>query len=230
MNLKYDHLNKYIDLVHHGHYDYERKLLHERIIDKFLSDKNAKPSEKNKLLFTSGPYGAGKTHTIKYLDSKGKIDLNEWIHIDPDKIRVHIPEYSTYLEEDPWSAGYKTNKEACYICEILELYLLFNNYNIIIDGSMRDYEWYVSNLEWIKTTFPNYEILILHVRSSWSLIKERVDKRSKITKRFIPEDILLDSYNKTFISFNILREYVHKSYLIHNEEQYIDDEINLIDF
>jgi hypothetical protein len=80
---KYDYIRNYLDLEYYNNkYSESRIKLHENIIDKYFSNnKNTKKNTKNKLIFTSGCYGSGKTHVIKLLNSNKKINLSKYIFI-----------------------------------------------------------------------------------------------------------------------------------------------------
>ena len=45
--------------------------------------------------------GAGKSHTMKQLASRGLFPLGSYVIVDPDEIRQHFPEYHLYAEQSP---------------------------------------------------------------------------------------------------------------------------------
>jgi dephospho-CoA kinase len=216
---KYDYLKKYIDYTYHQHYPKLRELLHERIIDSYFENKNFYKTN-NKIIFTAGCYGAGKSHLLKYMHNKQKIDIDEYIHIDQDKIRQYIPEYTQYLQENQFTAGYRTNKETGYISELIQRHALHNNYNLIVDSSLQDAEWHMEYFNWIKNTFPNYKIIIIFVNVSWVTILERNILRSEQTKRCIPLNTLKNIYQHSEKSFDKLKLVVDAAYNIYNDDIY----------
>lgn len=217
MENKYTYLKKYIDFTYHDKYDREREKLHEVIMDDYFKEKLR--SQHPKLIFTAGCYGAGKSNVMKYLESRGKINLSEYVYVDPDKMRPCIPEYNDYLKDNPLSAGFKTNKETNYLSELIQLHALENMFNLIVDGSLRDHEWYSLYINSIKERYPQYEIIIIFVEASYANILIRNTKRAKLTKRIIPDYCIRDAYIKSPISFEILRKLVHKSYKINNDTE-----------
>ena len=60
--------------------------------------------------------------------------------VDPDEIRQQFPEYSLYVNQNPLKAGEMTRKEAGYVVEILTLAALQAGKNVLVDGSLRDWE------------------------------------------------------------------------------------------
>lgn len=217
MVFKHEQLKQYIDFTYHVKYDEPREQLHEQIIDSYFLNK--KPTTDPKLIFTAGCYGAGKSNVMKYLESNGKINLTDYVYVDQDKIRPLIPEYENYLSENPMSAGFKTNKETGYLSELIQLYALENNYNLIVDGSLRDHEWYSIYINLIKTQYCLYTIIILFVSASYANILIRNSKRAKLTKRTIPKDCIKDAYIQSPIAFDILKKLVHKHYEINNDTE-----------
>merc|ERR1712238_90844 len=86
---------------------------------------------------------------------------SKYITIDIDRIRQLLPEYPTYYQQTPYLAGQHTQKEAGLVVELLTDIVLSSlpnnsdntnndsnnnnenyNYNVIVDGSLKDAEWY----------------------------------------------------------------------------------------
>lgn len=218
---KYNYLKKFIDYTYHVKYNDIRELLHFDIIESYFFNK--KPFKNNKIIFTGGCYGSGKGHVIKMLHNMKKINLDDYLYVDQDKIRQYIPEYAEYLKDNFFTAGFRTNKETAYLAELIQKHALFNNYNVIVDGSMRDGKWYIEHINWIKNTFPHYEIIILYVESSWVNILERNLKRGEQTKRCIPLECLRNAFVQSPISYEMLKTHVNKHYKIANDNE---EEIN----
>ena len=218
---KYAHLLKFMDMEYHSVYSNVRSQLHDEIVNSYFINKQV--FKEKRLIFTAGCYGSGKGHVLRLMDRLKKINLDNFIHVDPDKIRVLLPEYVQYLQEDPWNAGYKTNKEAGYIAELIQLHALMNGYNLIIDGSMKDFVWYKQYIEWIKKTFPNYMISIIYVETSWVKILERNLKRSQETKRCIPHEFLESVFIESKKSLSTLMSgkntnIIYSIYIVHNDD------------
>lgn len=186
--------DKYIDTTYHPKYDDDRSHMHEKIIDEHFIDTTA--SDSPHIIYMGGCYGSGKGHVLRHLNTNNKINLNNYIYVDPDKIRSHIPEYEKYLRENPWTAGEKTSKEVGYICELIQMHALVNNYNIIVDGSLQNFEWYNAHINNLKNQFPTYEFFCIFVHAPWVKVLERVIQRAEITKRCIPFALLKSIYTK----------------------------------
>ena len=141
---KYNYIRNYLDLEYYSNvYKESRIRLHETIVDKYFANiqhlvKSENLTNSNKFIFTSGAYGCGKSHVLKILNKHDKINLSEYIFIDPDRIRLELPEYSDLIRSDPWTAGYLTNQETFYIGELIRYHAMFLGINVIYDSSLRD--------------------------------------------------------------------------------------------
>ena len=95
-----------LDYTYHGNYIKSRQLFQDRIVEKLLDGTVIEDSNGNGvcktptepwIVFTAGVMGAGKSHTIKQLSSRGLFPLQSYVVIDPDDIRQHFPEYSSMV-------------------------------------------------------------------------------------------------------------------------------------
>lgn len=219
---KYAHLKKYVDFNWHTHYSPEREELHAQIIEShFLK---LQQMENPIILFTGGCYGAGKGHTIRYLHSVGKIDLTNWVHADPDKIRTQFPEYKTSLTEQQENVS----KEAGYIVELIEYYALENNYNIIVDGSLHDWVWHLEHFEMIKNVFHRFEIVVIFVLAHLETILQRNIKRCNEISRCVPETTIIKIFSKISVAFDEYSKVIKKCYQVRNysddaDQDFLDD-------
>ena len=109
---KFAKLRSELDYTYHSHYTHERQLLHDRIMNAFLDtiihDGEARcniPLE-NWLVFTAGTMGAGKGHTLRWLDKQDIFPLDAFVRVDPDSIRELLPEWNEYFKRDPYSGIY----------------------------------------------------------------------------------------------------------------------------
>lgn len=215
-SFKYEYLKEFIDWTYHEKYDNKRELMQEKIIDKYFDDKPVFKNESKWLIFTGGCYGAGKSHIMRHLHKLGKINLDNYVYADQDKMRDFLPEYQDYLKENHFTAGFKTNKETSYMSEMVQKHALFSNYNLIIDSSLRDGDWHLEYISWIKQKFPDYKIAIVFVDASWERILERNIKRGEITKRVIPLKCLEDAFEQSPKSFEMLKSHVDLHYYVTN--------------
>jgi len=146
---KYKDQRMLLDYSFHSHYTQERQLLHDMLIDLFHdtvvhdTEHNLycdRPLE-NWIVFTAGPMGAGKGHTMQWLSSQNLFPLTAFVKVDPDSLRELLPETKEYIHRDPTTAGFLTQKEVGYIAEVLSMDALEQGKNVLVDGSLRDANW-----------------------------------------------------------------------------------------
>ncbi len=86
-----------------------------------------------------------------------------FVKVDPDEIRRQLPEFMLYASLCPEDAGERTNKECGYISEIITLAGLESGKNVLVDGSLRDSEWYKLYFKMLREKYSHLKIAILHV-------------------------------------------------------------------
>jgi len=94
------------------------------------------------VVFTAGPMGAGKSHTLRWLALHGLFPLNDFVLADPDVIRNELPEMKGYIQTCPLRAGQLTHREAGYMLEIVVEEGLKEGKNVLVQGSLRDADWH----------------------------------------------------------------------------------------
>ena len=187
-----------LDYSYHKHYIPERQLFHDVVMKGFYRTvvMDARTGQlcdiptDNWIVFTAGPMGAGKSRVLAYLYNKGYFPLQSFVRVDPDTIRMLLPETENYIAQDPTTVGRMTQKEVNFICEVLTLHALENGKNVLVDGSLRDATWYFQYFNNLRAKFPKLKIAILHVTADTQAILERARKRGEITGRVVPEIVL----------------------------------------
>lgn len=199
-----------LDYAYHSYYDRHRQRLQDSIIESFMRTHvvNHEPSLLQPwIVFTAGAMGSGKSYTIRYLQSVGRFPLN-FITVDPDEIRRCIPEFYLYLQSYSYSslAGEMTRKEAGYVAEIMILEALKRGHAVLVDGTLRDAEWYTVYFEKLRHLFkkPMLRIAIIHITAPTPIVFQRAENRAKDTGRIVPHDILLHSMETVPKSVKVL--------------------------
>lgn len=196
---KYASIRASLDYDYHSHYNPSRQRVQDAIIDHLLNRTTiqcsatgrscSKPHDgSNFIVFTAGVFGAGKTHTVRMLSEHGRFPLAGFVSVDPDEIRRHLPEFRYYVDHDAEKAGEMTRKECGYLSEVLTEAALKDGRNVLVDGSLRDHEWYALHFDELRRMHPNLRIAILHVTAPRSAIYENVEARSRVTGRVVPKD------------------------------------------
>lgn len=220
---KYGRYRKGMDYSYHCYYKAERQLLHDEIMDKFMDTVVIdgeliceRPLE-NWLVFTAGPMGAGKGHTLNWLNKNGLFPLRAFVRVDQDELRSMLPETSEYFRLNPETAGYLTQKEAGYICEVLASIALDDHKNVLIDGSLRHSSWYVQYINQLRSKYSTLKIAILGISASEQTVLARAHRREKITGRKVPDCVLLDTIKQIPRSIEVLSPLVNFIAMFENE-------------
>lgn len=223
---KYKEQRKTLDYSYHSYYTADRQLLHDELIERFHATrvhdakKNAfceAPLE-NWIVFTAGPMGAGKSHTINWLQSHDLFPLDAFVRVDPDQIRELLPEVQGYNAVDASQTGFMTQREVGYISEVLTAIALEKGKNAIVDSSMRDAEWFEKYFESLHAKFPSLKIAILSIEAQRESIFARALKRAKVTGRVVPEQVIIDALERVPRTVESLRPYVDFFAEVRNED------------
>ena len=95
------------------------------------------------IVFTAGGMGVGKGYVLRWTHRKEYFDVKRYAHVDPDAIKFRLPEMAHMVRLDHASAGSLTHRESGMMAELAQEQALCEGKNIIIDGSLRDWKWYV---------------------------------------------------------------------------------------
>ena len=200
---KYKEQRAVLDYDFHRFYTTERQLFHDRMIDLFHNTRVEdtdndlvcdRPLE-NWIVFTAGPMGAGKGHTMQWLQRAGLFPLAAFVKVDPDSLRELLPETPEYIRRNPTTAGRLTQKEVGYIAEVLTLDALQQGKNVLVDGSLKDADWYLAYVATLRQQFPRLKVAILHVTASRETVLARCRRRAETTGRVVPEEVLVSAMN-----------------------------------
>ena len=198
---KYKEQRAALDYSYHRYYSTERQLFHDRMIDLFHNTRVEdltnnlvcdRPLE-NWIVFTAGAMGAGKGHTMNWLHHEGLFPLAAFVKVDPDSLRELLPETPEYISRDSSKAGALTQKEVGYIAEVLTLDGLQQGKNVLVDGSLKDADWYLQYIHRLRQQFPKLKIAIIHVMAQEATVLARCRKRAEETGRVVPEDVVISA-------------------------------------
>jgi len=193
------HIRSKLDYKYHSNYKRDRQFLQDQIIHSMMdtslvTDVNTgalcSVPTRPWIVFTAGAMGAGKSHTIRSLMHKKRFPLDTFVSVDQDEIRRHLPEFASFVNENAETAGILTRKEAGYIAEILTLASMRAGKNVLVDGSLRNSDWYQNYFQQLRMDYLNLRIAILHVIAPREAVFQRAAERSLITGRVVPQETL----------------------------------------
>lgn len=230
---KFAEFRQQVDHSYHRCYIPERQLLQDSILERFtltiVRDSNTcaicEVPDQNWLVFTAGTMGAGKTHTLNWLNDNGMFPLDSFVRVDPDELRALLPEMKSYVENDPKTAGKLTQKEVGYMSELLTLYALREGKNVLVDGSLRNAEWHKVYIQSVRDQYPDIRIGIVHVVAPLETVVARCIRREKITGRHVPQELVVASMEQHPISIRKLAASVDVVITLLNEDTPPEDSI-----
>lgn len=160
---------------------------------------------------------AGKSHTLRYLHKIGAFPLDKFIWLDPDRVKSMLPEMPAYVVQNRTMAGVLTHKESGFIAEIIEREAMQQNKCVLVDGSLRNREWYAREFGRIRAEFPQYSIAILLITASKETVYRRAMRRAAITAREVPREVLDEAMDQVPRSFQALAPLADYSAVLNND-------------
>ena len=145
---------------------------------------------------------------LSWLSQRGLFPLESFIVVDPDHIREKLPETAEYIRRNPSTAGMMTQKEVGYIAEVMVLRFLLEGKNVIVDGSLKDSEWYGQYMLRLRNTFSRLKLAIFHVITTLDMAMSRAARRGAETGRVVPMEAITSQIESIPQSIKMLRHYV----------------------
>lgn len=200
----YQPIRQRLDYSYHVDPSPSRALVQDTFITRHLSGPYTSSSDPL-LLFTAGAMGAGKSHYLSRLPFK-------FILIDPDEIAATIPSFEdigTAFERGSESErglerGTRLRHEARLITEILLHAAMQRNLDIVIDGSLRSYQWYLAEIPALRKQFPQYRVELVHIHAPLSEVLRRAAKRESKTGRQVPSTLIERSWKDSRRAISVL--------------------------
>ena len=113
-------IRELLDTTYHGVYTQSRQMFQDRLVSKLLNTCTCPRQAHPWIVFTAGAMGAGKSRTVEWMSERGIFPLDNIVQIDPDKIKMSLPEWPGYVARDRLTAGYHTHHESGYVVEIAQ--------------------------------------------------------------------------------------------------------------
>jgi hypothetical protein len=215
----YSNYRRKMDAQYFVNYQLSRQEYQDQIISKYVSICPTTIADQSEIIFTHGPFGAGKSYVMRYLEQKGYLDLSQYIYIDPDQLKYELPEAMEYIKKDPKGAGTLLHMESTFLSQMLQYIILDTGRSMIIDGSMRDLEWHTYYIQWIREHYPKYHLSLIKVEADLDRVLQRCFKRGQLTGRIIPEDLIIKTISQTQFAFPKYAKLIPSCMIVVNNEQ-----------
>lgn len=167
----------------HGgwHYTKEREAFHKQLIAAYLEGHAAQATPA--MLFTAGGAGSGKTTALEKLPDLTPVDS---VAIDPDLIKLQIPEYRQLIEEGDPRASALVHDESIDIAQKLLKATLKGKHNALMDGTGAS-PMFTTRLRWALDA--GYEVDVAYFNTDTETALKRIEERKKQTGRGVNEDV-----------------------------------------
>jgi len=216
---------KRLDYHYHRNPAKGRQILQDAILDRVVTATQNKDTEQQQqparpwIVFSAGSMGVGKGYVLTKLHQYGLFPLQNFLKIDPDMIKCELPELAGYLQCNPALAATLVHRESTQMADVLLEYALSHGKSTLIDGSLRNVDYYASLLERIRTEYENYyRIGILHVVADRDVIRQRAHDRAEKTGRVVPPYVLEESMKQVPHSVQRLSSWTDATFTIENNE------------
>ena len=188
--------------------------------DKITPLKSSLVSRKRRpwIVFTAGAMGVGKGYVLTQLQQNDLFPAKDFVKIDPDMLKSELPEMAGYLKMDRESAATKLHRESTQMADVLFEDAISRQRDVLVDGSLRDVEYYQDLFRRIHRDHPAYRIAILHVTADRNVILDRARQRAQKTGRVVPHDLLEESMRQVPRSVSILSKLADATHVIANNE------------
>lgn len=222
------------DLRIDGHPDCElRRKFTDQIIEAALKQHVRCISDKPICFITCGGTASGKTSAVQeYLDNK-KDDLS-YLRIDYDALKRQLPEYNHMVELGIQNAAGFTHVESAKMAGKLFKKALLKKMNIIFEKTLAGTDQTEEEIGRLRKKGYLVFLIATHVKEQKG--QERALQRYKQGGRFVPPDIIKDTYNKVPASLVRLRDLTDSVVLYDNNGpilkavmQWQPDSVKIID-
>ena len=88
--------------------------------------------------------------------------------------------------------SYMLHRESGYITEIATKVALQRGVHVVVDGSLRNFDFHRLQMADMRASFPQYRLAIVYVTAETSVVLARAHARESVTGRHIAEKELLD--------------------------------------
>jgi predicted ABC-type ATPase len=167
-----------------GDYPESRKQFHERFADEII--KSTSPTRSPVAVFMAGTSGAGKSTTLRALQSRGILPFDSFVKIDPDEIATKIPEFVALAEKDRNHAFNLLRTEANDLSRIVYQKAIASKRSLIFDSTFMRGEQLLNELQQNQT----YSLWLIHIETHPEHALQRVAKRHETEGRSVPERLV----------------------------------------
>lgn len=181
----------------HLHYgkDYRpkayRQKLHDLVIKKHFDKVKAPTAEELKdkkpvaIMLMGGPASGKSTIGNAYPD-------NQFVHLDSDALKEHIPEYKVAIKWRAKNAAKMTHEESIHLMQQLREKTIEARKNLVMDGTGRHLHSYLNMIRKLKAA--GYHVKVVMADNDKELALKRAKQRGHAKGRWVPEHVFDAAY------------------------------------
>jgi predicted ABC-type ATPase len=186
-------------------FDYtpERKKLHEKIFNQFISQGQPVDVTKQKpvaIVMMGGP-GSGKSSATK------GVQKDNFVPVDPDAIKEQLPEYEEAVKGKALNAARMVHEESSHIASLIRDAALAQNKNVLLDGVGSKLGAMQNRMQTLNQ--QGYHVRLLSVHLPLEEGMKRAAERALNNGRWVPMEFVQDAYSKIPGNFAKLTEHAH---------------------
>ena len=195
--------SKHPELIAKKDYTPERKVLHEKIIEKILSEGIPAPEGTTPIAIMTGGGGAsGKGTILRELIAQGHIPSEGVINVDADHIKTMLPEYNSILRDNDSRAAFVVHEESSDIAKIITQRAQAQRMHLIIDKTLAKEKSSLIQIERFKDA--GYDVALVGVTIDIKEALIRALERYYSSGRLPPANIMVAAhigFNKAFETY-----------------------------
>lgn len=193
-----------------------RLKLHNQILEKTLDGCEAFVFDKPHCILTHGGIASGKTSAIELFlsseESKGR-----YLYLGFDKMKKQLPEFVFMMEHRMKKAATYTQTESAKLAGKAFKRAVKLRLNIIYEGSLADSQTIHERIREMKK--KEYQITIISTFVTEAIGRARALKRFENGGRFVPDKVVVETYQKCPESLLNLKTMVDDLFLIDNRPE-----------
>lgn len=185
-------------------YTDERKVVHDKIMDHFLSDENGiplkpDPDGQRTVLFMGGGPASGKSSALA-LDDNADIQPKNAVNVNPDDIKEMLPEYEAMVNGGDRYAAMGVHEESSDLSKRLLAEAMRRGLHIIRDGTGNSGEGKFAK-QITDMTEAGYEARVFYVNAPTDVAVKRAAQRARRTGRWVPEPEIRNQHKNVSARF-----------------------------
>jgi predicted ABC-type ATPase len=192
----------------------EREALRTQIISELVDEWKDKRSSSPKCILTHGGIASGKTSAIDLFLEQSNQNRTKYLHLDFDRVKQLLPEYALMRSLKLKYAAEFTQEESAKIAVKAFTKAIKFGVNLIYEGSLAKIAALNNHRHELKR--GGYTITVISTFVTETIGQLRALKRYQSGGRFVPPEVIKETYSKCPGSLLTIKDWVDEIVLIDN--------------